>query len=647
MFEKRFRREIDDISLTESEKIKILEKIRSAKHSENQRRVRNFSASFKWVVTSVACVLVAVCAVHITQIGAVKNITAPDQSNSISEQTAKAPDKTTYDSIYKLFKKLSKDTTSNGKKSLIDDTKSSLEISGTSELKNSFEDYSGTNNQVEGVDEADIVKTDGKYIYVLNGNDSYVRDVQIIRAENGRLYKASKIRVCESENTDVIDMYVKDGRLLIIKTLWESSENSANRKVGYRSVVTAVDIYNIKNPETPELMHTFSQSGNYTSSRMCNNVLYLFTDKSFWQTPQKEDLYSYIPMFKNDSNEFVISQDKICIFENTAVRRYLVASSINISNAERIDCQCVLGGGNNIYMNSSSAYIASDTENHDNTNAVINKTNIIKLNITDGKIMPAAQGSVNGAILNQFSMDEYNGTFRIVTTVERSSDSGSGTKILQSNSLYVLNKNLKQLGSIENLAEGESIYSVRFDCNIAYFVTFKQVDPLFAADISDPRSPKILSALKIPGFSEYLHKYKNNMLLGLGKNADESSGEAGNVKLSMFNVSDPKDVTEQNKKTVDCDYAGFEVSHKAVFVNAEKNLIGFFGYAKGSNNQGYYYIYSYSNRDGFYQIAKIKTSGILDTVRGIYIGNWFYICTDKSISSYALNNFSYNSSLQF
>jgi uncharacterized secreted protein with C-terminal beta-propeller domain len=214
----------------------------------------------------------------------------------------------------------------------------------------------------------------------------------------------------------------------------------------------------------------------------------------------------------------------------------------------------------------------------------------------------------------------------------------------QYNCLYTLDSNLLIIGKIEKLASGERVYSVRFDGDIGYFVTFRQVDPLFAVDLSVPSNPTVLSALKIPGFSQYLHPYSDTLLFGLGRDADEQSGKAGFLKLSMFDVSDPKNVSEKSKLIIDGVYYSDAISnHKAIIVDAVNNIIAF-------PADGKYLIYSYSPVSGFKQEAALQSPGgskYYYNVRGLYIGDFFYVVSNSGISSYSMQGYKNISEIQF
>ena len=255
-------------------------------------------------------------------------------------------------------------------------------------------------------------------------------------------------------------------------------------------------------------------------------------------------------------------------------------------------------------------------------------------------------------------MDENGDYFRIVTTINRYStvttqrdktEPATDIAIFPSqnetgNNLYVLDSQLKIVGKIEDMAKGERVYSVRFDGNIGYFVTFRQVDPLFAADLSNPKAPKILSELKIPGFSEYLHPYAKDRLFGLGKDADEKSGGVLGMKLSMFDVADKTKVSEKHKIVLDSRFMWSEASynHKAILVAPEKNLIAFPAGDK-------YLVFSYSESEGFVKKAEIGLGSsevyYYQGLRGLYIGEYLYVYSPTSISVYSMKDFTLVSTL--
>ena len=264
---------------------------------------------------------------------------------------------------------------------------------------------------------------------------------------------------------------------------------------------------------------------------------------------------------------------------------------------------------------------------------------------------------------NQFFIDEHKGYFRFVTTVtafvqhEQKFDNAESSIVTYSTNtsakLTVLDNELNEVSEIKDLAKGERVYSVRFMGDIAYFVTFRQTDPLFSADLSDPKNPKILGALKIAGFSEYMYPYGENLLLGFGMDADESTGRTKGLKLSMFNISDPSNVTEESKTIIDgYTYSPALYEHKAMLVSSDKNLMGFA--VQDANENIGYLIYEYTGEafvckaslliskaieyiDG-YEIYDFTGYG-LSSVRGMFINDNFYVVSDNILNVFDLNTF--------
>jgi uncharacterized secreted protein with C-terminal beta-propeller domain len=231
--------------------------------------------------------------------------------------------------------------------------------------------------------------------------------------------------------------------------------------------------------------------------------------------------------------------------------------------------------GENIYMSADSLYIATVKYDYNSKNSWYYNTQIYKFAADDGKLIFVKTGSAPGTVLNQFSMDEYQGCFRIATTKQT-----YGKNWTKYNNLYVFDKNMEIVGQIEDIAPGEQIYSARFMGSRAYMVTFKQVDPLFAIDLSDPKNPVILGALKIPGYSNYLHPYDENHLIGFGKDTVlDSYGNAyyTSMKISLFDVSDMTNPIEMFVETIGGRGTESELlnNHKALLFSKEKNLLAF------------------------------------------------------------------------
>ena len=195
-------------------------------------------------------------------------------------------------------------------------------------------------------------------------------------------------------------------------------------------------------------------------------------------------------------------------------------------------------------------------------------TTLVKFSFDRGRVRARGAAHVAGRTLNQFSMDERDGVFRIVTT--REPHNGRDARATD---LYLLDDNLERLGSVENIAPGEQFYAARFFGDRAYLVTFQVTDPLFVVDLSDPKNPKILGELEIPGYSTYLQPYDETHLIGIGRNITSSGRDQG-LKFALFDVADPA-----HPKTLHTEIIGDSsttspalTDHKALLFDREKAL---------------------------------------------------------------------------
>ncbi|OGM24681.1 hypothetical protein A2627_02685 [Candidatus Woesebacteria bacterium RIFCSPHIGHO2_01_FULL_39_28] len=243
----------------------------------------------------------------------------------------------------------------------------------------------------------------------------------------------------------------------------------------------------------------------------------------------------------------------------------------------------------------------------------LEKTGIVKINLNIMDI--ASTGEVPGNPLNQFSLDEYQGNLRIATTI------GGGNGFWEfgigntqtSNDVYILDSNLKNLGQITDLGVGERIYSVRFIENKGYVVTFKQVDPFFVLDLSNPMSPQKKGELKIPGFSSYLDQIATNIVLGVGS-------ENSKVKLSLFDVANPDNPVELSKYLLDEYWTEVSQNHHA-FLLDPKHQVFFLPSGKGG------YIFSYQNKE----LKLVKAVSEFNVKRAIYLNDYMYIIGEGKI----------------
>lgn len=556
-----------------------------------------------------------------------------------------------YEELYSMLNKVHKKNTRDYKygESMKQDTVSSNNEESTESISDSnMTDYSETNVHVQGVDESDIVKTDGKYIYSMREDNS----VTIVKADKGDMNIEATIEISDELYNG--ELYIKDDLLIVVGSYYkrDSSNEKSNKDIvsidllSRENEETKVLFYNIEDKKNPQLINTIIQDGSYSSSRLTDGYLYLFTNYYVYDYNGKDELRYYVPSVNGER----IECDDIYIPSEINNDSYMVLSSVDLSDTNKIyDKKAVLATGDIFYVSNNNIYVADSLWE-------IDESEILKFTYHKGNIEGTGKARVAGYLNNQFSMDESDGYLRVVSTINNSNKGLSNLDInweesesTSTTALFILDSNLNLVGKIEDLAPGERVYSVRFIEDKGYFVTYKQIDPLFSVDLSDPANPKILGELKIPGFSSYLHPYSDNLLLGIGEEIDEETGEFKGLKLSMFDVSDPTNVKEVNKLVLDkYFYSEGLYNHKAVLIDSSnKNIIGF-GAQYQDNNYDMienYLLFTYDDNNGFTNLLEYELGKDLLRNRGLYIDDVLYIVRQKytnyeeTITSISLNDY--------
>lgn len=520
--------------------------------------------------------------------------------------------------------------------------------------ENGREEYADTNKQEEGVDEADIIKNDGRYLYQIIRNADYSRAIQIVDTQDG-LKEVARIDGFDN----ISELYVWKDKLVLFESCWaeeaaeEKSENKVCDDVAWLGTpFQKVYVYNIEDRENPEVEHIFNMKGDYLDSRVTEGYLYCFLTNNVNNLESRTEYENYVPVLENKA----MAASSIYLPEEAQTSSYVVMVSIDLNNPKELkDIKAIVSSADRVYVTGSNIYVADSvySEIGEKEGTYSDKTNLFRFSYQNGVFRKEAEGTVKGILLDDMAINESDGYLRMAVTVHSYKKTEiiddilgevigyETTNTTKDNSLYVLNQELELVGKIEGLAEEEQIYSARFMGDTGYFVTFRQVDPLFSVDLSDPENPKILGELKISGFSEYLHFYNENLLLGIGMEADEETGRTEGMKLSMFDVSNPADVKEQDKYNLsEYDYSEGLYNYKAVMIDTKKNLFGFMAEGWNGENKEDYLLFSYE--DGAFQ-QKMKIScdrdagGIYTSVRGTYIGDVFYLMyEDGRIEAYSL-----------
>lgn len=496
---------------------------------------------------------------------------------------------------------LLKERTKQTGKTLFANESVSMESSNVDAEKSSSEDTAGTsetNVQVAGIDEGDIIKTDGEFIY-------FARDSDIIITTTDKK-KSKVISEIREKDFQPTELYIHNDYLISIGYSFhtireeldgESKENADIAIYPFHTNQTTAYIYDISNQHNPKKVREVTIEGSLTSSRMTDDHLYLIANEyppmQLMESKQPE-IRPFVKDTAKSEKGKAIDFDNMYFFPDSDDPNYLLLASINLNDLKKeAKVESYLGASDDMYMSKQHLYIAVNKydekeKQSSDKSAEISiarpgsaNTEIIQFNIDKGDFNYNASTIINGTLINQFAMDESNDTFRVATTKGNMWEEDEPS----TNNLYTFDTNLNPLGSVEGLADGERIYSVRFMEDVAYMVTFKQMDPLFVIDLKDPKNPTVSGELKIPGFSNYLHPLDENHVIGFGQNtkvvknkgSKEPQVRQDGLKISLFDVSDPANPKEKYSEIIGQggSYTELNNNHKALFKHPDKNLFGF------------------------------------------------------------------------
>jgi uncharacterized secreted protein with C-terminal beta-propeller domain len=547
----------------------------------------------------------------------------------------------------------------------------------------SSDGFSSTNIQVEGVDEPDTVKTDGTYLYVLANQTLYI--IEAYPADEANILS----KISFKDDVYISNFFMNNDYLIVFGSsynypiLYEKSirdngeiEDVVIEDKPWDVSTSVIIIYDISDRENPVVKKDIEIDGSYFDSRMIGNYVYIISTEHTYYIYRINDGNGLlcIPEIKIDNNITKIPYDDIYYVDTPELVDTMThVIAINLETMKVDEKSFLIGVSQTMYVSINNIYlvytkydyniqplIGGTYESSDET------TMIHKINIDTGEINYQTKGEVPGHVLNQFSMDEYNGYFRIATTIGYTWDEYNPS----TNNIYILDENLERISEIEDISPGEQIYSTRFTGDKAYIVTFKNIDPFFTIDLSDARNPRVIGYLKIPGFSTYLHPYDDNHIIGIGKDTIASSDPSfawyQGLKIALFDVSNFENPKELDKVIIGD--RGTDSSalydHKAFLFDREKELlvipISLHEISEEIKNQyneepasaygefTYQGAYVYKlNLDGFEYIGRIthmseeekqttefwwywyKSSSYIS--RSQYIGNVLYTISDKMV----------------
>jgi inhibitor of cysteine peptidase len=540
-------------------------------------------------------------------------------------------------------------------------------------------DYSKTNVRTEGVDEIDSVKTDGEYIY-----SSTWDSVRIIKA-----YPPSELSIVSFINSsDIVSilnltklgpedsdqylsisisgLYLASGKLVIIASVSvyqnyyqgggdviaynTSASESVARTSSYIAWTpdmqkTAVLVFDIDDPSHPSYETFYAATGYPITSRLQDGFLYSMSESYIWKS--EAGVYQLPTVTLSDGTSEIDLKDVHYDPEANDPSYFLNIMAIDLASGSTKTKSIIGGWSSVIYKSQESLYLTFEKWSWQNMPVSIGSeavteplvsTTVYKIGVDGLNMHVSARGDFNGVLLNQFALDEKDGYLRLAA------NNGDWNNRL--NAVYVLDSDLATVGSLENLAANESIQAARFVNDTLYLVTFRQIDPLFVIDLSNPTEPKVLGELTMPGFSSYLHPVDEDHVLGIGR-------EGSSVKISLYDISDPTNPQEASKYLIEeGSYASSsaEWDSKAVLFSAEKNLLVI------PVNIYDYYSGNYMHFDGFFVFDVSVDSGISlrGTVdhsqdsytysyghgRSLYIGEYLYTITDATMKVSSLSDLS-------
>jgi inhibitor of cysteine peptidase len=430
----------------------------------------------------------------------------------------------------------------------------------------SARDYSTTNVQVEGVDEADFVKNDGKYIYIISGETLAI--VEAFPAKTAKIVSETRV------DGRPAALFLAGDRLVVFAVAEEQQmttpEGSVTPVPVWRTVTHAY-VYAVGNRAEPELVRDLTFTGDYYDARMVGDYVYTLTRESpVWV---RDDIV--LPEVRSGSAAPV--QPDV-YRPKTPMQNYVfyTASAFSVrKDTGTPDAETfLLGYDTTLFASQENLYIGYRNTGPAYSEGIRDQTIIHRFAIKRGAIDYQAMGEVPGHLLNQFSLDEHAGNLRVATTVEGWTREGQ----IQYNNVYVLDPSMKTIGTLEHIAPDERIYAARFVGDRLYLVTFKRIDPLFVIDLSDPKHPGILGKLKIPGYSDYLHPYDADHIIGIGKETNENGWggvSVGGLKIALFDVSDVNNPVQVDAVVIGEAGTDSEAlrDHKAFLFIQEKDLL--------------------------------------------------------------------------
>ncbi len=496
--------------------------------------------------------------------------------------------------------------------------------------------------------DADIVKTDGTNLYCISDGKLYIVSLDTMEI----------VSVIENKLSPPVELYIDGDRLILVSKeneeiqIVESSSSSSeittsdsvvpaagsdtlstdeknadpNRTESVSRANVAVDIYDLKDKSNPKLTTSYKQNGKYTSSKLVDGVLYLVSDYSDYRTAPLSDgasLDSFVPAYSLNGNRQFVAPEDIMVPANANSTDYTVVSAIGCnSDAPEVTVKAVLGTSRNVYCSADTLY----TVGVGKSSSGVDYSIITSFDLSEGTgITYKASSSVAGRVISKYSMNEYNGNFRIATEI--TDENGTST------SVYVLDSELKVINSAGALLAGQTVSAVRFEDTFASLFTNDDTPAL----VLDLASYPPVQSQSLANTSAYLYGYSDTKLCGIDKKADGNG-----LTLTMYDADNglmlnsidfAEDIGEVNSKAL--------TDRRAVLIDSGMVGVPVYSYSEfGVNNL--YYVFSYDDEAGFTLKGKIEYVELDDSAvfeRAAVNEDMLYIFSEKKVVSVRLGDF--------
>jgi hypothetical protein len=526
--------------------------------------------------------------------------------------------------------------------------------------------YTKTNVQEKGVDEADIVKTDGKYVYTLRNNE-------LVIAKTWPVDKPDIVARLTFKTMQPQQLYLH-GEQLVLQGY--ATQPRANQYAYGSTRLLVVDAHD---RARPKLKSIYDVDGGTFNSRIVGDDVYLVQNGSLQMPPKllqaaqkvmakipradqtslrpwevqarlaanlrkaiysnltTQDIEAMLPAIHSGNRKTPLACDSLYMPSGNMQLGLTALARISLSTAQTDMVGAMVSGGT-VYASTDSLYVAAPHYHWNQNGHTTYQTQVHQFALADGNSKPryVASGSVDGQILNQFSMSEHNGDLRIATT------DWSWNGQLGGNHLFVMRprgNKLETIGAVRGLAKGERIYAGRMFGDKGYLVTFRQTDPLYTLDLSDPTRPRVVGELKINGFSNYIHPMGNDQLLTIGQDAD-SNGRVTGMHLQIFDVSNPANPRRRHHETFAMkggySYSAAQNDHKAFTYDPVTRTLAlpYYEYNNDGNNFQGLIAYRVDAKRGFQSLGRIDHRQLADKMiehtcreaKRLKNGNEHYYC---------------------